>query len=164
MVDVLHRTGDYCSEIVEKHGAVIYRICRLHLKNTADVEDVFQTVFLKLIEKQPYFRDEDHERAWLIKVAVNKCKDYLKSYWNKNKVSIEDYDGTKEESDLSEVYEAVSNLEPHYKIVIYMYYYEGYSTSEMSKILKVKEATIRTRLKRAREHLKIQLKGDEFYE
>jgi RNA polymerase sigma-70 factor (ECF subfamily) len=155
---------DYCSYVVEAHGNTVYKICKLYLKSEADVEDVFQQVFLTLIEKKPVFKDSDHEKAWLIKVTSNKCKDFLKNYWNKNIISIENIDSPIEENDSNEVITAVAALDNNYKIVIFMYYYEGYSTSEISKILKVKEATIRTRLKRAREKLKEKLEGDYFYE
>jgi RNA polymerase sigma-70 factor (ECF subfamily) len=153
----------YCRKI-ETHGNTVYKICRLYLKKNADIEDIFQKVFLKLIQKKPSFRNDDHEHAWFIKVTVNTCKDFLKSYWNKHMVSINEVDFATEDIELSEVFEAVFCLEHKYKIVIYMYYYEGYSTSEISKILKVNEATIRTRLKRAREKLKTKLERDEFYE
>lgn len=156
--------SDYCSQVVERHGDTIYKACRLYLRDRADAEDVFQWVFLRLIEQNPSFKDYDHERAWLIKVATNKCKDFLKSYWNKNKVSIEDYDAPMEEKGLSEVFHAVFTLPIIYKVVIYMYYYEGFSTDEIAKVLNVNEATVRTRLKRARERLKTQLEGDEFHE
>jgi RNA polymerase sigma factor (sigma-70 family) len=164
MLNISQRTGDYFSEVVDKHGGTIIKICRLYLKNSADAEDVFQSVFLKLIEKQPEFHDDEHEKAWLIRVAINKCKDHLKSYWWKNIISIEDYDGAREMDEYSEVFQAVAKLSSKYKILIYMYYYEGYSTVEIAKMLNINEATIRTRLKRAREQLKHQLKGDDFRE
>ncbi|GFP75229.1 RNA polymerase sigma factor [Clostridium fungisolvens] len=156
--------SDYYCKKIETHGNTVYKICRLYLKENADIEDVFQKVFLKLIEKKPYFKNQEHERAWFIKVTANTCKDFLKSYWNKNTVSINDIDSVTEGIELSEVFEAVFSLEHKYKIVIYMYYYEGYSISEISNILKVNEATIRTQLKRAREKLKNKLERDEFYE
>ncbi|QAA33838.1 RNA polymerase sigma factor [Clostridium manihotivorum] len=155
---------DYCSYVVETHGNTVYKICKLYLKSEADVEDVFQQVFLTLIEKKPSFKDSEHEKAWLIKVASNKCKDFLKNYWNKNTISIENVDSPIEENSSNEVITAVAALDNNYKLVIFMYYYQGYSTSEISEILKVKEATIRTRLKRAREKLKEKLEVDYFYE
>jgi len=163
MDNISQPRSDYCSQVVDRHGDTIYKICRLHLKNKADAEDVFQWVFLRLIEKNPSFRDTEHERAWLIRVAVNRCKDLLKSHWNKNRVALEVYDVPSEEKTiLSEVFEAVSCLPPIYKIVIFLYYYKEYATGEIAKILNISEATVRTRLKRAREQLKVQLKGEEF--
>ncbi|GFZ31525.1 hypothetical protein CSC2_20510 [Clostridium zeae] len=164
MYTISQYDSDYFYEKIETHGNTVYKICRLYLRENADIEDVFQKVFLKLIEKKPYFKNQEHEHAWFIKVTANTCKDFLKSFWNKNTVSINDLDYVTEDIELSEVFEAVFSLEPKYKIVIYMYYYEGYSTSEISNILKVNEATIRTRLKRAREKLKNKLERDEFYE
>lgn len=157
--------SNYYRQKIETHGNTVYKICRLYLKENADIEDAFQKVFLKLIQKKPSFKNDEHEHAWFIKVTANTCKDFLKNYWNKYTISINEIDfvGT-DAIELSEVFEAVFSLESKYKIVIYMYYYEGYSTSEISKILKVNEATIRTRLKRAREKLKTKLERDEFYE
>ncbi|GKU28384.1 RNA polymerase sigma factor [Clostridium folliculivorans] len=164
MYTISQYDSNYYREKIEAYGNTVYKICRLYLKENADIEDVFQKVFLKLIEKKPSFKDNNHEHAWFIKVTANTCKDFLKSYWNKNTVPINDIDSATEDIELSEVFEAVFSLEPKYKIVIYMYYYEGYPTSEISNILKVNQATIRTRLKRARDKLKNKLERDEFYE
>ena len=133
------------------------------MKNKADADDIFQQVFLTLVEKKPRLKDENHEIAWLIRVAKNRCKDHHKNYWNKNTRTLgsEDWVSDNESNDLLE---AVYSLDEKYRLVIFMYYYQGYSTREISQILKLKEPTIRTQLRRGREELEKLLREDGFYE
>jgi RNA polymerase sigma-70 factor (ECF subfamily) len=147
---------------LELYADTVRRICFIHLKNDADTEDVFQEVFLKYILRTRAFESEAHEKAWLIRVAVNACKDVIKGFFRRNVVSFEElsvepfYLQERE----SEVLSAVLALPEKYRDVIYLHYYEGYSAVEIAKMLGKNENTIYTWLDRARKRLKETLGGE----
>lgn len=150
---------------VETYANMIQRICFYHLKNKADTEDIFQNVFLKYMLCDKEFKNEEHKKSWLIRVAVNACKDYLKSAFRKKTVPLDalnDKDIYIEED--KEVLGAVLSLPAKYKDVIYLYYYEGYSAVEIGTILGKKENTVYSLLSRGRRLLKDKLGGDGFGE
>lgn len=160
-------TQDYVSELLDKYGNMILRISYTYLKNQADAEDVLQDVFLQIMDKKPDFSDEAHEKFWLVRVTSNICKNKLKQFWNKNKCSIDDvgeissYDTYSTDSN---VMKAVMSLPEKYRVAVHMFYYEGYSTVEISKILGKSEVTIRSILHRARSKLKDLLKEEYDFE
>ena len=82
-------TNDFVSEAIEKHADLVRRICYLHLKNKADAEDVFQEVFLQFFLNFHIFESEEHQKAWLCRVTYNRCKDYYRSFWRSNVVSLQ---------------------------------------------------------------------------
>lgn len=149
---------------VELYADTVQRICTIHLKNYADAEDVFQTVFFKYALRCEPFDSPEHEKAWMIRVTVNACKDILKSFFRRRVVSIdqvlEQADSMK--SDHKEVLEAVISLPQKYRDVIYLHYYEGYTAPEIGQILGKKPNTVYTLLTRARDLLKEKLGGDEY--
>ena len=149
---------------IQTYSDSIRRICFVYLKNYADTEDVFQDIFLKYAECKKKFESENHVRAWLIRVCINRCKDILKSAAHRN-ISIEtlyslpsDVSGDKQET-----LEAVLALPQNYRAVIYLHYYEGYTAPEISKLIGKNVNTIYTWLGRARDELK-QLLGGELGE
>lgn len=149
---------------IELYADMIKKICMLHLKNHADTEDIFQTVFLKYMTTSPVFENQEHEKAWLIRVTINACHDLIRSFFRSKTVSL---DAVSEQlSELSipdrDVLEAVLSLPVQYKDVVYLYYYEGYSTVEIAGILHKKVNTIYTLLSRAKALLKKTLGGDDF--
>lgn len=158
----LLRTDSCVSEIISKYANLVFRLCIVYLKNNADAEDAFQDIFIKFFEKNPKFNDEEHIKAWLIKCTTNHCKNILGSYWNRHRVSIDNVILPIEDKDDDELVKFVMKLPFKYKSVIYLYYYEGYSSLEISKILNIKEATVRTQLKRGRELLKKDLSNGGF--
>lgn len=167
MENELLRTNNCVFDIditVDRYADMVFRIALLYLKNKADAQDATQEVFLKLLRKNTGFEKEEHQKAWLITVTVNYCKDQLKSAFRRKAVplleSVPDVSCIQEQ-DKREVAAAVFALPLKYRNVIYLYYYEGYSTAELAKMLGSKEATVRTRLKRGRELLKTQLGGLE---
>ena len=151
---------------VEAYADMVQRICFYHLKNNADTEDIFKNVFLKYMISDMEFQDEEHKKAWIIRVAVNACKDFLKSFFRQrtvpldamNETAVYPLDGEKE------VFEAVLTLPGKYKDVIYLHYFEGYSAAEISTILGKKENTIYSLLSRGRGLLREKLGGEEFGE
>ena len=158
------REPSYCkdddlTEALFKFGDTVRRICFFYLRNQADVEDAFQDVFLKLLQADVRFNDEEHLKAWLIRVSINKCKDICKSFWSKNVGPIEDIAQVMAGEEESEVLQAVIELPAKYKEVIYLFYYEGYTVVQMAKLLQQKENTIYSNLHRARQLLKKKLGG-----
>lgn len=156
------RSENEVNRAVDRYADLVQRICFYHLKNRADTEDVFQNVFMKYMLHDEPFHDEEHEKAWLIRVAVNACKDLLKSFFRRSVVSLETLYGIPAEVPGShrEVLEAVLSLPDKYKDVIYLYYYEGYSAMEIGRICGKKENTVYSLLSRGRGMLKERLGGD----
>ena len=136
----------------------------LYLKNKFDTEDIFQTVFMKYVLYDGTFEDEKHEKAWIIKVTINACKDFLKNFFRRNTVSLDEAIllETKTNSDHSDVLKAVLSLPKKYKDVVYLFYYEDYTAIEISKILNKNVNTIYTLLSRSKLLLKDRLGGEYF--
>ena len=155
-------TEQETSRAIELYSDMIRRICLLHLKNHADTEDVFQEVFLKYVLRGAVFESVEHERAWLIRVTVNACKDLLKSLFRRKTVSLEvlSEEAASISSEQHATLEAVLALPEKYKDVIYLHYYEGYNAREIGRILKKKENTVYSLLSRERELLRQELGGD----
>ena len=155
--------NDAVTEALKKYSDMVRRICFMYLRNYADVEDVFQEVFLKLLQSKVVFENDEHTKAWLCRIAINKCKDVCKSFFRKHVFSIEDMEISFEDKVESDVMVAVLSLPPKYKDVVYLFYYEQYTVPEIAKLLKQKENTIYSNLHRARELLKREL-GGLYYE
>lgn len=150
---------------IEKYGDMVKRICFLHLKNEFDTEDIFQNVFIKYLVYEGEFENSEHEKAWLARVTINLCKDFLKSAFRKNTVSMEylsENTPAAQDEEKREVLRAVLSLPDKYKNAVYLHYYEGCTAGEIGKIIGKKENSVYTLLARAREKLKKILGGDDF--
>ena len=153
-------------QIVRKNIDTIYRIAISYTKAQADADDIVQQTFMKLLTKKVLFNDEEHVKRWLIRVCINECNSLFSSFWRKN---VESMDAMVTEPEFTiqesrELYEAIKALPPKCRVVIYLFYYEGYSSKEIADILHIKEATVRTRLARARKLLRTELKEAREYE
>lgn len=144
---------------LDKYSDMVRRICFMYLKSEADVEDIFQDVFLKLLQHREPFENEEHEKAWLCRVTINQCKDFHKSFFHRNVCFVGDIDIPTSDKAEKDVLREVLLLPQKYRNVIYLYYFEGYQVSEVAKILNEKENTVHTHLRRARAILKNRL-GD----
>ena len=160
----LLRTDKEIAEIYERHSQTVYRVCFAYMKNPMDTEDAVQGTFFRLIAKNPKFESEEHEKAWLIRTATNICKDELKHWWRKHE-NIDDHNELQSGDSINtdDVFQAVMELPDKYKTVIYLYYYEGYNSAEIAKMLRKPKATIRYHLHEARNLLKERL-GEYFCE
>ncbi|WP_040197545.1 RNA polymerase sigma factor [Candidatus Soleaferrea massiliensis] len=147
------------TELYDRHVDMVYRICYLFLKNRYDAEDMVQATFLKLI-RHGRFDSAEHEKAWLIVTASNLCRDHLKHWWRKN-VPLESLPDEKPQSADNAILEQVFLLPRKVRTTIYLYYYEGYNTVELSRMLGKKESTIRGYLHTGRKLLKIAMGGDQ---
>lgn len=158
------RSEKEADRAIEAYSDTVRRICMLHLKSYSDTEDIFQTVFLKYLTYRGDFQSDEHEKAWFIRVTVNACKDYLKSFFRSRTISLEELKDVSSEVTEShgEVLSAVLSLPQKYKDVVYLHYYEGYTAVEIGRILKKNENTVYTLLSRAKKILKEKLAGDDF--
>lgn len=166
---------NWITEKVEKYSDLLLRIAFSYMKNIHDAEDMVQETFVKLIQKKPLpapseqafqftlFESEEHEKAWLIRVTINQCKNRLKTAWFKKTESLEEQEisFTEQEGD---IINTINELPTKYRSVILLYYNEGYRIKEIADILGYKEATVASQLQRARKQLKIKLKEDFDYE
>lgn len=153
------RSEHEVNRAIEQYADMVFRLCMVNLKNRADAEDVFQTVFLKYTLHSKPFDSPDHEKAWLIRVTVNACKDLLKNFFRKNTVTLEEA-ASVTSPEHAAVLEAVWSLPKDYRDVVYLHYYEGYTAPEIANILKKNPNTIYTHLTRARNMLKEILGGE----
>ena len=145
--------------VYREYGPALYRFCLMQMKNTADAEDVVQEVFLALLERGKPFKDTEHEKAWLIKVTVNKCKNCLKAAWRSRRSPMPAEAAAPAPEEPLGVLEAVMALPPLYRIPIHLHYCEGWSTGEIAAMLGVSPVTARTRLHRGRAMLRDVLEG-----
>lgn len=152
------------SRAIDRYGDTIRRLCMIHLKNYADTEDIFQTVFLKYALRTDEFESDEHERAWFIRVTINACKDLLKSFFRSRTVSLDQLleQPAALTPDHREVLEAVLSLPQKYKDVVYLHYYEDYTAPQIADLLGKNVNTIYTLLTRSRQLLKDKLGGDTY--
>lgn len=151
-------------ELIERYQNNLYAIAFNICKNPFDAQDVVQDTFIQYCKKE--FEDEQHLRAWLIRVAINKAKNLTLTFWRQHKVSLEDYmeNLTFEAPESENLFEEVMKLPQKYRIVIHLFYYEDYSIKEIAEILKLSQSNVKVRLSRARALLKESLKEEWNYD
>lgn len=143
------------AEIYDKYKNTVYRTAFAYCRNTADAEDITQEVFIKHFQRNRDFPDEQAEKAWLIRVTANRCKDLFKSFRYRNcTVPLDEVNLIYETPEESDVYHAVMELPAKYRLVIHLYYYEEYSVKEIGGIIGKSETAVQTQLYRARNLLR----------
>ena len=149
---------------IERYADTVRRLCMVHLKNRADTEDIFQTVFLKYVLSSVSFESEEHEKAWIIRVTINACKDLLKSFYRRRTVSLDAFieQPALLPPDNRAVLEAVLSLPPQYKDVVYLHFYEDYTAPQISKILGKNVNTVYTIITRSKQMLREKLRGEGY--
>ena len=159
------RSEQEVNTAIERYSDTVKRLCMIHLKNYADTEDIFQTVFLKYALSSVRFENHEHEKAWFIRVTINACRDLIKSFFRSRTVSIDEIINMPDNitPDNREILEAVLSLPAKYKDVVYLHYYEGYTAVQIGKILKKNANTVYTLLTRSKQMLKEKL-GDIDYD
>lgn len=148
--------------LFEKYRDNLYAVAFNVCKNSEDAEDVVQDTFIQYYSLKKEFDSEQHIRAWLIRVAVNKAKNKNRSFWRRNKLSLEDYMETLsfETPESENLFETVMQLPDKYRTVIHLFYYEDYSVHEISEILKLSESNVKVRLSRGRSLLREKLQEE----
>ncbi|HIZ93507.1 RNA polymerase sigma factor [Flavonifractor sp. An112] len=157
------RSEEETNAAIERYGDTVRRLCMIQLKNEADTQDIFQTVFLKYLLHDKPFESRAHEKAWFIRVTLNACKDLLRSFFRSRTVPLEELTGQADQltDQGREVLRAVLELPRKEREVVYLHYYEGYTAPELSRLLGKNVNTIYTNLARARAHLKEVLGGED---
>lgn len=157
------RSEEEANRAIRRHGDTVRRLCLVYLKERADAEDIFQTVFLKYVLSSARFESEEHERAWFIRVTRNACRDLLKSCFRRRTVPLEQLCDLPADApeDTSYVLDAVLALPKKYREVVYLHDYEGYTAPQTAALLKKNVNTVYTLLSRARALLRERLGGDE---
>lgn len=156
------RSEQEVNKAIERYADTVRRLCVVYLKNHADTEDVFQNVFFKYYLSSKTFESDEHEKAWIIRVTVNACKDMLKSFFRTRVVSLEEIAELPADApeDSGEVLKAVLSLPEKYRSVVYLHYYEDYTAPQISKILHKNVNTVYTLLTRSKELLREKLKSE----
>lgn len=142
------------SQLFYKYRDDVYRLAVSYTRSREDAEDVCQTVFLKLMEQKPI--DPGKEKHWLLRVTANECRNLLRCHWWRTTVPMEDTLCV-EPPEVNEILQSVLALEPKYRVVVYLHYYEMLSTEEIASLLHITRSAVTTRLSRARQMLKTEL-------
>ncbi len=160
MADI-HYAGLTYEEVVQNYHKTVASVCVMHIQNYADAQDCFQNTFVKLYQKSPDFKDANHLKAWLIRVAINECNTLRRQY--KRTVSLTQHTDSAIEfpADKADISWALVKLEPKYRDVLYLRYCEQYTSNEIAEILAQNPNTVRTLLKRGKEKLKQIYGGDD---
>ena len=147
--------------LARRHAPAVYRLAYARTGSRADAEDVMQEVFLRLVKAGPDFDSEEHAKAWLLRVASNCANDLFRLPWRRREEPLDENLSAPERPEEGSVTQAVLSLPARYRIPIHLYYYEGYSVAEIARILGRREGTVKSRLFRARDLLRNQLREEE---
>ena len=146
-------------EIICRYADMVYRLAWAYVRNPSDADDIFQEVFLRYIRRAPAFENEEHRKAWLLRVTINRAKTHLSKKLLR-KAEEQDSAVPFAAPEMLELHEALKSLPPKYRTVIHLFYYEGYTAEEIGALLQKKPSTIRTQLTRARQQLAGLLKDE----
>lgn len=142
--------------IVRKYSSLVYHIARTYTKSHYDADDIYQNVFLAYFKNCPKFENEEHRKAWFIRVTVNHSKKLLSCFWRKN-VDLTENEPSFQTHEEGNVFNALCLLPAKYRLPLQLFYIEDYSTNEISRLLSLKKTTVRKRLSRGREMLRKDL-------
>lgn len=159
------KNNDYNEHIrvlIDKYGSLLFRLSFCVLCNKADAEDAVQDTFLKYLTKAPNFTDEEHEKAWLIKVVSNISKNMVRLRVRRNAIPLEELTDIGVNDNDSEIFELIMGLPPKYNLVLFLHYAEGYKSKEIADILSISEDAVRKRLQKGRDLLKTEFERCEF--
>lgn len=152
-------------EVIQRYGDMVYRLAMASMRHPTDADDVFQDVFLRYAEKAPAFNDEEHRKAWLIRVTVNRCRSFYRSNWFRRIAPLEEAVHAAQEAPAEPALaEALQRLPQRYRTVLFLYYFENYDSAEIAAMTGQHASTVRSLLTRARKALAKQLEGDGSYE
>lgn len=149
---------------IDCYGNMLYRICAVSLSNLYDAEDALQDVFVRYIEKAPTFLDPEHEKAWLIRVTINICKNKRRFNLRHSHCDLYDYADIPYTDDEHSIIKAVTGLPEKYKLPMLLHYVEGYSCSECAAYLGISDAALRKRLQYGRNMIKLEYDRSDFDE
>lgn len=145
-------------EAVTSYSNMLYKICIVMLCNEQDAQDAIQDTFCRYLEKSPDFTDKEHEKAWLISVATNVCRDMLRFRSRHPKISIDELADSLATPGERDILTELIELPSKHRTVIYLHYVEGYQVKEVASILNLTEHAVKKRLQRGREQLRLSWK------
>jgi len=161
------QNNDIIENLISLYGNDVLRIATAYTRDSTIAEDIFQEVFIKVARNINKFENRSSEKTWIIRITINTCKDFLKSSWNKKVVPMESIETTLntysedkilESEKATLVIQEILRLPLKYKEILLLYYYQDLNTLEIAKVLSIPEASVRTRLRRARDIIKDKLK------
>lgn len=155
--EVVITKNEYIRSLMEKYSSMLFRICYCILCDRQDSEDALQETFLKYLTKAPKFESEEHEKAWLIRVATNISKNMLVLRLRRKNLDAVELSNVGIEDEDRFVFESILALPVKYKIVMTLYYVEGYKVSDVAEITGITPEAVRKRLQKGRELLKNEL-------
>ena len=148
-------------QVVRQYADTVYAVCMMRLNHTADAEDCFQDTFLKLYTDPPELRDTEHLKAWLLRVAINRCKNCIRDHHRTASLGAAAETPSFSSDDACDISWALMRMEPKYREILYLYYVERYKVAEIAEILGMNPNTVKTALSRGRKKLKKIYGGDE---
>ena len=148
-------------QVIEQYGNMVYRLAYSQLRSKADADDIYQEVFLRYFQKRPKFESEEHRRAWLLRVTINRTRTLFNSAWFRHTAPLEECAAVFEPEE-QRLDEALRQLQSKDRTVLHLFYYEELSVREIAQLLSRKESTVRTQLTRARRKLAEILKGEAY--
>ena len=162
-------TKESFDAVMRKYADMVYKLAYSRTGSTFDADDILQEVFLRYIRADKTYNDEEHRKAWLLRITINCTKSFLTSAWNRHtdyeepdpNVGAED-PAIRAAETKSDVMKALMSLPEKYRTAIYLFYYEDLSVAQIAKTVGTSETNIKTRLSRGRELLKEKLEGVEF--
>lgn len=155
------KNQDDCRKIIEKYADTVYKLAFSKTGSKYDSDEIFQEVFLRYIKKKPIFNDDEHGKAWFIRVTINCTLSFIKKFKNSKIEEISENEFF-EEKEYIDLYNELQKLPDNYREIIHLFYYEDMSVEMISKVLKRKPSTVRTQLTRARQMLKKYLKEEDY--
>lgn len=151
---ISERPTDSIEDIMYTYGNMLFRLCIIRLGNSSDAQDVIQETFIQYIRKKPIFNDEEHKKAWLIKVAMNKCNDMLRYKTSHQTIDIEDFLGYTQEKIDTGIIDALMSIPDKFRLVLMLYYIEDNSIEEIARIIHKTKSAVKMRLQKGRNLLK----------
>ncbi|MBR1854389.1 MAG: RNA polymerase sigma factor [Lachnospiraceae bacterium] len=153
--------ADGIETLVQTYGNMLFRLCLVTLGNASDAEDVVQDTFIKYLQKAPVFESSQHEKAWLIKVATNQCKDILRFHHRHPTVDIDEIAEFSGDTEDHEILDALMTLPDKFRLVLVLYYVEGYRIEDIAKMIGKTTSAVKMRLKKGRFLLKEAYQREE---
>ncbi len=150
MKQIIRAPSDGAEALVAAYGSLLFRLCCVMLGNQADAEDAVQETMLQYLKKHPSFESPGHEKAWLITVAKNECRDILRFRQRHRQVSLEDWEGVSYDTPDKGILEALMSLPEQYRLVLVLYYVEEYPVKEIAQIIRRTPSAVKMRLQKGR--------------
>ena len=157
------RSEAFLSCAMDTWGDTVYRVALAQTGSPSDADDVYQDVFIRLLEHEAPFDNDEHLKAWLIRVTINRCRDLTRSVWNRRTEGFErqHVEVAAPDAFRADIWEVVGALPPDLRAVVHLFYVEGYATEEIAAIVECQPSTVRTRLHRARQQLRTTLQNEK---